>query len=142
MNYIKQNMESQSVSAQLYFKQLANQQGDQDSDSSIENAFQKQLDLSEYYKSKTVFDTMKRDYMDKTREGSDSPPAEVPVARPTTSNENVTPKNINVGTSPVIQKSIFGKSTFGASGDNNNIYIIILVLLIVAGLYFFLMKPN
>ena len=136
MNYIKQNMESQSVSAQLYFKQLSNQKGDPESDKSIEEAFQKQLDLSEYYKSKAVFDTMKRDYMDKTMEGSDTPPPEVPVAPvPTQPVLTPTPKNTNVG-SPSSGPT---KSTFGASGDNNGM-LIILVLAILAGVYLFLMK--
>jgi hypothetical protein len=39
------------------------------SDAAVENAFQKQLSLSEYYKSPYVFDTMKRDYMSKTTDG-------------------------------------------------------------------------
>jgi len=128
-------MESQSVSAQLYFKQLSNQQGDPESDKSIEEAFQKQLDLSEYYKSKYVFDTMKRDYMDKTMEGSDTPPEPVPVAQPTTPPITATPKDIKVGTT-FPQKSSFGasKSTFGSNG------MCILILVVLLGLFFLLMK--
>ena len=49
-------MDTQNVSAQLYFKQLENIDGNAQSDASIENTFQKQLDLSEYYKSKNVFE--------------------------------------------------------------------------------------
>ena len=133
-------MESQSVSAQLYFKQLPNQQGGPGSDSSIEEAFQKQLDLSEYYKSKTVFDTMKRDYMDKTMEGSVSPPPEVPIVQKTIPDLN--------GSIPVVvkdvEKSSFvnaTKSTFGASGGNNN-YMLIVLLILAGVFFFFLMKNN
>ena len=135
-------MESQSVSAQLYFKQLSNQQGDAESDKSIEEAFQKQLDLSEYYKSKYVFDTMKRDYMDKTMEGSDAPSEPVPVAQPTAPPVlRPTPKNTNVG-SPSGSASKPSKSSFGATKStfgSNTTYILI-ILLILAGVYFFLMK--
>ena len=40
-----------------------------DSDAKIENAFQKQLDLSDYYKSYQIFNTMKKQFADQTMEG-------------------------------------------------------------------------
>jgi hypothetical protein len=139
-------MEPQSVSAQLYFKQLSNQKGDPESDKSIEEAFQKQLDLSEYYKSKYVFDTMKRDYMDKTMEGSDTPSPEVPISRPTDVPLRPTPKSTDVGTSrsePQQPPAQTGKSTFGKAGKSTfgsgTTCILILLLLILAAMYF-LMK--
>jgi len=46
----------------------------QEDSTQIENAFQKQLTLSEYYKSKYVFDAVKRDYMDQTMENVNRPP--------------------------------------------------------------------
>ena len=59
-------MDTQNVSAQLYFNQLPvdNNAGYIQSDAQIENAFQKQLNLSEIYKSPVIFDKMKREYME------------------------------------------------------------------------------
>lgn len=81
-------MNTQNVSAQLYVKQLTPdpQAGlygcdsqtypylstcidNVETDANIENAFQKQLDLSEYYKSPEVFEVMKEKYSDRTMEG-------------------------------------------------------------------------
>ena len=73
-------METQNISAQLFVKQLPQAQlasfdgaktdyntnylntsvNYPESDRNIEEAFQKQLDLSDYYKSVQVFDTMKK----------------------------------------------------------------------------------
>ena len=79
-------MDTQNVSAQLYFKQLPEDPSSASyncqntfpnlstcvenvaTDTQIENAFQKQLNLSEYYKSPEVFDTMKQTFMDRTME--------------------------------------------------------------------------
>ena len=77
---------SQNISAQLFVKELpAANRADfngckQDfnsihfttcvdttqSDNAVENAFQQQLNLSEYYKSPQVFNTLKQNYMEKT----------------------------------------------------------------------------
>ena len=83
-------METQNVSAQLFVKNLPSEdivfgcKPDMDSfnlttcvdpvqsDSQIENAFQKQLDLTEYYKSPGVFDAMKKMYHDQTMEAEAS----------------------------------------------------------------------
>jgi hypothetical protein len=52
------------------------------SDAQIENAFQKQMNLADYYKGKSVFETMKRDFMDqvmgKPPEDDIGPPQEEP----------------------------------------------------------------
>ena len=79
-------MDTQNVSAQLYFKQLPADSNagiyncqntypnlstcvdNVKSDVQIENAFQQQLDLSEYYKSPEVFETVKKNFMDQTME--------------------------------------------------------------------------
>lgn len=132
-------VESQSVSAQLYYKQLPNQPGNPDSDATIENAFQKQLDLSEYYKSKPVFEAMKKDYMDKTMEGSVAPDEPVPISRPIKTELIPTPNNIPVGPRDFINKGI--KSTFGATKSGfsitpMNIAMVILVCLVAYWLYF------
>jgi len=122
-------MESQNVSAQLYFKQLANIEGNADSDASIENTFQKQLDLSEYYKSKYVFESMKKDYMDKTMEGSEAPYPDVPVAKQMTPNLVPTEIKVPVGPRDFLNK----KSTFGATSSNNNnnlMYILLFIFLL------------
>jgi hypothetical protein len=81
-------METNNISAQLYKKQLAgdpdagkfgcvNQYGedlqtcvdDTNSKYQIENAFQSQLDLSDAYKSKQVYEKMKNMFHDQTMEG-------------------------------------------------------------------------
>jgi hypothetical protein len=64
-------MDTQNVSAQLYFKQLptGNSASPTQSSSELENAFQKQLDLSEFYKGKDVFEKVKNEFMDQTEEG-------------------------------------------------------------------------
>jgi hypothetical protein len=112
-------MDTQNVSAQLYFKQLPEdpssgkfgcfQEGNNlstcvngvESDAQIENTFQQQLNLTEYYKSPAVFNTMKRDFMDKTMDHANQPPPE-PV------NEEPTPP-------PAIPSIFFNKSNFSDS---------------------------
>ena len=138
-------METQNVSAQLYFKQLpmdpnsgkygCNNSGDFestcvndiDTDTQIENAFQSQLDTSEYYKTPGVFNAIKRDYIDKTLGNLE------------------TPENIETPFVPV-QKSIpanpwTSKSSFGASGMSGlEIFFTILGILCVITLIYFLYK--
>ena len=121
-------METQNVSSQLFTKQLkpgerAGSSGckesidnkffttcinDSDSDVAIENAFQKQLDLTEYYKGPAVFDAMKKNYMDQTLDYPEAPVVK-PVARipPPVS---VTPMT-TVGPTDFLNKSI--KESFG-----------------------------
>jgi hypothetical protein len=88
-------METQNISAQLFVKQLPQAQlasfdgaktdyntnylntsvNYPDSDKNIEEAFQKQLDLSDYYKSSQVFDTMKKIF--DTNEGTFNTTSEI-----------------------------------------------------------------
>ena len=141
---------TQNISAQLFAKELptpsqANFNGcKQDftspylttclnnvaSDAAVENAFQKQLNLSEYYKSPYVFETIKRDYMSKTMDASY-----------TTQKVNLGPVELTgeTGSQPpdVVDFVKTGKETFGSTGDNNK-FILILVGAIV--LYFILQK--
>ena len=141
-------METQNVSAQLYFKQLPDDPStgkfgcsetgdvlstcvnDLQTDSQIENAFQSQLNLSEYYKSPFVFNSMKKDYMDKTMEGSNTPvPQEV--------DGNVPPKPIptppmtTVGPRDFLNNMIQGKSTFGSTPDNTLIIFILFIIIAI-----------
>jgi hypothetical protein len=144
-------METQNVSAQLYYKQLpadpaSGQYGcfktgdflstcatDNDTDANIENAFQSQLILSEYYKSPMVFNTMKQDYMDKTMEGSNTPQVHeqpyISQAPPV-----VTPVKIPVG-----PRDFLSKSNFGSSGGGIAILIFIILIII---LVFYLKTKN
>ena len=117
---------SQNVSAQLYFNQLPTEKtNDFESDKLIENAFQSQLNLSEYYKSPGVFNKMKELYLDKTMEGSAAPEPEL---TPTQKIDLPVPKVI-----------VPSKSTFG-SVDNNMLLIALVVLLIVLGYFVFIKK--
>ena len=90
-------METQNISAQLFVKQLPQAQlasfdgartdyntnnlttsvNYPDSDRNIEEAFQKQLDLSDYYKSAQVFETMKQVF--DTNEGNFNTTANIPA---------------------------------------------------------------
>jgi hypothetical protein len=106
-----------------------------ESDADIENAFQKQLNLSEYYKSPEVFETLKQNYMMKTMESHfetepvnlnpDSGKNDVPIQQPDLS--SMVQQNIK-------DSGIFTKSTFGAM-ENSNIILFVIVLAIL--FYFF-----
>ena len=140
-------MDTQNVSAQLYFKQLPEdasltssgyQNNNQNipttnvqTDISIENAFQKQLNLSEYYKSPEVFETIKKDFMDQAMEGSDTP-----VTKPTTyPDPPPVPIKIPVGPTDFLNKFI--KESFGST--SNYIWFIIaavLAILAIAAYHF------
>lgn len=92
-------METQNVSAQLFVKNLPkNSEINLESDTQIENAFQKQLDLTEYYKSPNVFDAMKKQFQDQTME-----------AEPPGTQE----QDIPVGTS----EALATKESFGSVGS-------------------------
>lgn len=142
-------METQNVSAQLYNKQLPSDQAagnyncevtypylstcvdDVKTDTQIENAFQDQLNLSEYYKSPGVFNAIKRDFMDQTMENENTPVAGVkpePTPPPV-------PVKIPVGPTDFLNKFI--KESFGSS---DNISTILIILLIIAIIIFSLMN--
>jgi hypothetical protein len=126
-------MDTQNVSAQLYNKQLPRDPSNNTAtatDTSIENAFQKQLDLSEYYKSPQVFDVIKRDYMDRTMEGETEPPPQNPPS------SVPTPKPVPV----YIEKSVgptdflynFIKSKFGATNSMTPVWVLVGLFALVA----------
>jgi len=140
-------METQNISAQLYNKQLPPDlaQGSYNcdstypdlstcvksvkSDAEIENAFQQQLNLNEYYKSPEVFASMKKDFMDQTMEGENTPATNLtPEPLPP-----VVPTVIPVGPTDFLNKFI--KESFGMSGLSTFGIIIALIAVIVA-LYF------
>ena len=163
---------SQNISAQLFVKELpaanrADFTGCQqdfnspefttcvnnvNSDTAVENAFQSQLSLSEYYKSPQVFNTIKNNYMKQTMEGHfeteevnlnpdlQTMPPEVSSA----------PTVIPVGPRDFIQGGIkktfesFGqmKESFGNSFGSTNLKIILLILLIAIGFYFYKKKQS
>jgi hypothetical protein len=130
-------MDTQNVSAQLYFKQLPldNAAGSYNctnipsglstcvdpvsSDREIETAFQQQLDLSEYYKSPQVFDAVKRQYMDQTMENKNTP---TPLVR-RRNNPPKVPLKLPVGPTDFLRNYI--KEGFGGA---SRIYIILLIV--------------
>ena len=136
-------METQNVSAQLYFKQLPEDTSSAnfncentypnlstcvnnvETDTAIENAFVKQLKLSEYYKSPEVFETIKQEHMDKTMEHKNEPLEPVkssiyPIPPPVSSKKPVGPTDF-------IKKYI--KEGFGST--TSNLLILFLVFVII-----------
>ena len=150
---------SQNISAQLFVKELpsssrANYTGCQQDFSSpylttcvnnvesgvaVENAFQKQLNLSEYYKSPEVFNTVKNDYMKKTMEGHFET-EEVDLNPPPVMPSGSSPLKIPVGPRDFIQNGI--KETFGSMGDKINYKIILLLAIIVIIIFIYLKKKR
>lgn len=127
--------ETQNVSAQIFTKQLppsekATYYGCKndfytdnlttcvdyiDSDTAIENAFQKQLNLSDYYKGRSVFETIKKDYMDQTMEKTTDEDRFPPQLEKQLSKAI---PNVTVGPRDQVFKSIDNISFFGPSGGN------------------------
>jgi len=136
-------METQNVSAQVYKKQLPDQFDGQfgcmytdpflstcvqdvSSDKSIEDAFQKQLDLSLYYKNKKVFDSMKQEYMSQTMEGKNEQPEPEIKRMPVMSK---LPANPTVGPRDFLQNMIgSSKSSFGSTNYGSWIFIFVFIL--------------
>jgi hypothetical protein len=144
-------MDTQNVSAQLYMKQLPydGAQGryncedipgnvlstcidGQLSDEQIENAFQKQLNLSEYYKSPMVFETVKQDFMDRTMESQNIPTNDYIQEEPSIPSVDY---NIPVGPTDFLRR--FTKEGFGGSS-----FIIIAVIVAVIAIILMLVKFN
>jgi len=140
-------MDTQNVSAQLYIKQLspdpkAGLYGCDSqtypylstcvdniiTDKAIENAFQQQLDLSEYYKSPEVFDVMKKEYTDRTMEGENE--AKPQITPPSIPAMTPIPPMIPVGPTDFL-KNMLNISSFGAMSDN---IILIVIVIIIIGL--------
>jgi hypothetical protein len=143
---------SQNISAQLFVKELptalqANFNGckqeispflttcvnNVDSDAAVENAFQKQLSLSEYYKSPAVFNTIKQDYMSKTMDSSYETQEVDLGPQPITGETGSQPPDVvdfvKTGNDTV-------KESFGSMGSNN----VMLILIGAVILYFILQK--
>lgn len=138
---------SQNISAQLFVKELppsnrADYTGckqdfkidkfttcveDIPSDVAVENAFQKQLSLSEYYKSPYVFDTIKRDYMSKTMDGHFETQE---VEKENKDVKVIKPVNDNF--------SKFTRSNFGNMNNNQTLLIVAAIAMIL----FFVCKSK
>jgi hypothetical protein len=120
------------------------------SDANIEEAFQKQLDLSDYYKSQQIFNTMKQQFADQTMEGMNSssigsadgiPEERFPMKQ--LNNSNVVEKPIlPVGPRDTLFSSILSsKEMFGAGSYwGSSVFMIILALLL--GLIIYLLRKE
>jgi len=140
---------SQNISAQLFVKELPPTAvftgckqdfnspylttcvDNVESDVAVENAFQSQLNLSEYYKSQYVFDTMKRDYMSKTMDSTYE-----------TAEVNLNPQQLSGKSTPQITSPpVYNiKESFG-SMDNRNMYLIVGVV-VAAAVFYYLKTKN
>lgn len=151
-------MNTQNVSAQLYVKQLTPdpQAGlygcdsqtypylstcidNVETDANIENAFQKQLDLSEYYKSPEVFEVMKEKYSDRTMEGEKT--AKPQIVPPKLPAPIIAPTLIPSGPTDFLKKML--KSSFGAMSNNmNDVFGILIVILIICLVVYGILHPQ
>jgi hypothetical protein len=142
-------MDTQNVSAQLYFKQLPLDNAAASynctnvpsglstcvdpvsSDRQIETAFQQQLDLSEYYKSPQVFDAVKRQYMDQTMENKNTP---VPFVRKKKTPPRI-PLKLPVGPTDFLRNYV--KEGFGSVYNLFMVLIILGILVSVCAYFIF-----
>ena len=109
-----------------------------ESDNAVENAFQNQLNLSEYYKSPYVFDTMKRSYMEKTMDShfetedvnlKPSPKTMPPELSSAQQNTPVGPTDFMKGG---IKNSGIFKETFGAMNNSScPLWLIIVIIFVI-----------
>ena len=155
-------MEITNISAQLYNKQLKPDElasyygckddiltthlttcvNDVESDAQIENAFQKQLDLSDYYKGRSVYDEIKKDFMDKVMENDNHPPGfSAPelvnrVRQPAVTSEAV--PHIEAGPRDKLKQSIKSKEFFGKKNDKSILHLIIAAVAIFLIVFFLL----
>jgi len=141
-------MEVQNISAQVFNKQLPLEQkasyygckndipmsnmeylttcvDPNDSDALIENAYQNQMDLSDYYKSNQIFHKMRQEYTDKTM-------GEMPQVNQV----NTEPTKTVQEPVPVLNtiKESFGSTSSGPSGLM--IFLIIFAIIIIALMFF------
>jgi hypothetical protein len=148
---------SQNISAQLFVKELPNaNRADfngckQDfnteyyttcddglaSDTAIENAFQTQLNLTEYYKSPNVFETLKNDYMSKTMDATYETEKVDLNPQMITSGTGASPISLQVGSRDLINGGL--KSSFGAMSSSTNTFLIIAI---VAVLFYYFKKQS
>jgi hypothetical protein len=150
-------MNTQNVSAQLYVKQLTPdpQAGlygcdsqtypylstcvdNVTTDANIENAFQQQLDLSEYYKSPEVFEVMKEKYTDRTMEGENT--AKPQINFTSLPEPKVAPTLIPVGPTDFLKNML--KSSFGATSNMNDIFGILIIVLIICVIIYGILHPQ
>ena len=142
-------MDTQNVSAQLYFQQLPVDKGTESfncetvpeglstcvdpvsSDAQIERAFQEQLNLSLYYKDPVVFEMMKSAFMDQTMQNENTPIDRF-AARKLPKPPSV-PINIPSGPEDILKS--FVKESFGGSSYYVPAFIIIIAILLF---YYFL----
>lgn len=112
-----------------------------ESDTNIENAFQKQLDLSDYYKSKQIFNTMKQQFADQTMEGMNNTSEErFPLEELPETNEVDKPL-LPVGPRDTLFSSIMNsKEMFGSVPMMSGGLIFVLILLVL--LIVFLIRKN
>ena len=134
-------MDTQNVSAQLYFKQLpadnsaANYNCEDtfpnlstcvdnvQTDAQIENAFQDQLNLSEIYKSPDIFNKVKEQFMDETMEAENTPTINIPQLPSVPS----VPIKIPVGPEDFLRRFI--KEGFGSTSSNALLFIISMLVI-------------
>lgn len=151
-------MEVQNISAQLFNKQLKNAEDayfqgckktfdtnylttcvdEVESDRNIEDAFQKQMNVSDYYKSKQVFDKMKQIF--ETNEGTfdTSENMKIPPDKDLENNVYIKSK-LPVGPRDTLLESISNtKESFGSKGGG--FIITLIVLLIIFIIIFFLIR--
>ena len=116
-----------------------------DSDAAIENTFQKQLDLSDYYKGRSVFEEIKKDFMDRTME-NENPRTQVefPIKTPLLPPGDKAVPNPEVGPRDFLKQSIKSKDFFGKrkGGSNNTIMYLILAALLIFAIVFLLLKVG
>jgi len=158
---------SQNISAQLFVKELPaanradytgckqnfNEQNfttcvnNVDSDNAVENAFQEQLNLSEYYKSPEVFNTLKNNYMAKTMESHfETETVNIgPVRRSMPPEVSSTPAVATVGPRDFIQGGIKNSGLFKESfGAMNNVTTTnwIIILAIISFIFYILKNKK
>uniref|UniRef100_A0A6C0AZI8 Uncharacterized protein n=1 Tax=viral metagenome TaxID=1070528 RepID=A0A6C0AZI8_9ZZZZ len=155
-------MDTQNVSAQLYFKQLPEDKSaasyncqntypnlstcvdNVQTDTNIENAFQSQLNLSEYYKSPEVFNAIKKDFMDQTMEYENEPektvnttiyptPPSVPVVQTVGPTDFLT-RFLN------LTRNVYLRQGFGSTGST--IGLLIAFVLFVFFMFILFMYPD
>ena len=99
------------------------------SDDQIEGTFQKQLDLSDYYKGNSVFEEIKKDFMDRTMEHENKPGEPLfAVKQPEITSE--AKKVIPVGPRDNLFDSIFSMEFFGKSNCKKMGMLVLIALLV------------
>ena len=152
-------MEVNNISAQLFNQQLkpdvrASYYGckddmltnhlttcvdDLNSDAQLENTFQKQLDLSDFYKGQSVFDEIKKDFMDRTMDHENNPTETIPSIREPVVTSSAKPV-IEVGPRDFLFSSIFSKEFFGKKSTGKTFLYLLLAALLIFIVVFLLIK--